>query len=148
MTAPDSDRVSDVAPAAARQRGVLVMDDTASIRQLLGEALRRRGFAVWLAEDGAAAVEACRRHREHIDLILMDVRMPGLDGPQALAAIRLFCPRVPCCFMSGDFGEYGAAELLELGARAVFAKPFRLADTIRTVEGLTAEPVAPPVIEA
>ena len=148
MTTTDGDRMPDVDVAAtapssavARKRGVLVVDNSAAVRDLLDDALRQFGFAVWLAEDGAAAVEAFRRHEEDIHAILMDVRMPGLNGPQALAAIRLFCPRVPCCFMTGDLGGYSGEDLMALGARAVLVKPFRIDDVARALDGLTAASV-------
>jgi CheY-like chemotaxis protein len=47
---------------------------------------------VWLAAGGQEALDLYQRHREAIDVVLLDVRMPGLDGPQTLAALRALNP--------------------------------------------------------
>ena len=63
--------------------------------------MRSHGLAVWLAADGPEAVELYRGHRDTIDVVLLDVQMPGLDGPATLTALREFDPGVLCCFMTG-----------------------------------------------
>jgi CheY-like chemotaxis protein len=108
-----------------RKQGVLVVDDEPAVRKLLQLSLERQGFAVWLAADGRQALELYERHRDRVDVVLLDVRMPGLDGPQTLAALRRLNPQVPCCFMTGDAGHYDTAELRARGAIRVFLKPFR-----------------------
>ena len=95
---------------------------------MLNDRLRQLGYSVWLAADGHEALDLYRNHCETIDVVLLDVRMPGLDGPQTLAALKEIAPQVRCCFMSGHFGRYSADELRELGAARVFEKPFRLAE--------------------
>ncbi len=129
-------RAEDPTAAAAppaRARGILVVDDEACVRGVLGAALRQRGFIVWLAADGLEAVELFDRHREAIDVIVLDVRMPGPDGPQTLGALRQLNATVPCCFMSGEPGRHTAQSLQDLGAAAVFAKPFPVVETAQTL---------------
>src|SRR3954470_11871134 len=75
-------------PAQGRRRGVLVVDDEECVRDVLDAMLRQQGFAVWLAADGWEALEVYRLHLAAIDLVLLDVRMPGLDGPATLTALR------------------------------------------------------------
>jgi two-component system, OmpR family, response regulator len=119
-----------VAPRGSqrRPRGILVVDDTEGIRALLDVGLQAAGFAVWLASGGRAGVAAYLKYGLDIDALLLDVRMPGWDGPKTLAAIRALNSDVPCFFMSGDLGLYSEAHLLDLGAAAVFQKPFRLGE--------------------
>jgi CheY-like chemotaxis protein len=95
--------------------------------------MRQQGFAVWLAAGGGEALDLYRRHRRAIDVVLMDVRMPGLDGPQTLAAIQELNPQVRCCFMSGGLGSYTERGLRDLGAAALIGKPFRLAEVVRAL---------------
>ncbi|MBY0456582.1 MAG: response regulator, partial [Gemmataceae bacterium] len=121
-----------------RPRGVLVVDDNEPVRSLLGVALGASGFAVWLAASGPEGLAVYHEHAAAIDLLLLDVRMPGWDGPATLAAIRAVAPHVPCCFMSGHTGEYTERELLTLGAMVVFPKPFRFGELIPFVRNLTA----------
>jgi DNA-binding NtrC family response regulator len=106
--------------------GVLVVDDEPLVRAMLQAVLQRQGFAVWLADGGRAALELYQQHRGHVAVVLLDVRMPGLDGPQTLALLRQADPEVVCCFMSGHSGPYSAQDLLALGALHVFDKPFRM----------------------
>lgn len=126
-----------------RPRGILVVDDNADIRAVLRAGLGHAGFAVWLAGDGREAVEVYRAHRPSVDLVLLDVRMPGWDGPDTLAALRESDPDVRICFMTGDAGRYTETDLLGLGALAVFRKPFRLGELADRLDQLMASPVEP-----
>src|SRR5262245_28789501 len=89
----------------ARRPGILVADDEACVREWLRAALQRHGFRVWLAADGEQAIDLYRRRRSEIVLVLLDVRMPVLNGPQTLARLRQMNPTVLCCFMSGNGAE-------------------------------------------
>jgi CheY-like chemotaxis protein len=122
--------------ADGRRHGVLVVDDQEGVRGVLELMLRQEGFAVWLAADGWEAIDLYRSRRAAIDLVLLDVRMPGLDGPATLTALRGLNPQVRCCFLSGDLGGYAEGELRDLGA-AVLPKPFRPADLALVVGRLT-----------
>jgi DNA-binding response OmpR family regulator len=104
------------------------VDDESVIRDLLQIALQQQGFVVWAAANGHEAVQLYQRHRQKIALVLLDVRMPGLDGPETLAALRHLDPAVVCCFMTGEAGAFTEAELLQQGAARVFPKPFALAE--------------------
>jgi CheY-like chemotaxis protein len=106
--------------------GVLVADDEHIVRSILQLGLGRAGFEVWVAPNGRAAIDLYREHRENIAVVLLDVRMPGLDGPQTLDALRRLNPDVLACFMSGNTGVYDPEELLERGAASVIDKPFHL----------------------
>ena len=125
--------------ASPRTYGILVADDEWTVRPVLSVALGGRGFALWLAADGHEALDLYRRHRETIDVVLLDVRMPGRDGPQTLAALREVNPRVRCCFMSGDLGRYTEPGLREFGAAAMFQKPFRVAEVTQLLWELASE---------
>ena len=113
---------------APRRPGVLVVDDEDCVRGALAAGLRREGYAVWLAADGQDGLAVYWSHHADIDVVLLDVRMPNLDGPQTLAALRELNPRVRCCFMSGNLGDYTESELRELGAAGLLHKPFPLAE--------------------
>jgi CheY-like chemotaxis protein len=106
---------------------VLVVDDDPSIRALFTLCLPSQGFAVWRAASGEEALEVYRQHASDIDVVLLDVRMPDLDGPHTLTRLRQLDPDVRCCFMSGDIGDYTEDDLFALGALDVVAKPFSLA---------------------
>lgn len=118
MTLPDA------ADQAAPKYGILIADDESRVRSLLNTSMQEQGFAVWLAADGQEAIDLYQRYRKHIDVVLLDVRMPGLDGPRTLAMLRDINPEIRCCLMSGDLGSHAETVLRSLGAAALIAKPF------------------------
>lgn len=103
---------------------VLVVEDEKAVLQMMDFALRHYGFAVRLAASGQEAIELYQRHYDTITLVLLDVQMPGLDGPGTLAALKEINPDVRSCFMSGHTGKYTDEDLLRMGAAHVFPKPF------------------------
>lgn len=109
---------------------VLVVDDLALVREVLRASLRCHGFQVRLAGDGREAIDLYRRDHNTIALVLLDVQMPGLDGPGVLTALRTIEPDVRAFFMTGDAGRYGEDDLLATGARRVFAKPLDIAAVV------------------
>jgi CheY-like chemotaxis protein len=112
---------------------VLVAADDAHVRAMLSLGLRQAGFDPLVAADGHEAVELLLRHRDDVRVVLLDVKMPGLDGPGALAQIRRIVPEVPCCFMTGDSERNSAERLLALGVACVIEKPFRLDEVLKTL---------------
>jgi DNA-binding response OmpR family regulator len=115
---------------------LLIVDDEEHVRSVLDLAMQQQGFVVWLASSGKEAIGLYRRHGQAIDMVLMDVRMPGLDGPQTLAALRQLNAQVRCCFMSGNLGSYTEWQLCNLGAIRVIRKPFHLAEITALLWGL------------
>jgi CheY-like chemotaxis protein len=116
--------------------GVLVVDDDPLLLNLISRVLKASAFSVWTASSGAEAVAAFREHHHEINVVLMDVRMPGQDGPATLAHLRRINPSLCCCFMTGHSGDYTTADLLAFGARYCFDKPFHLEDVAQTLRQL------------
>jgi len=110
-------------PPANGGRALLV-DDEASVSETLAELLARQGFDVSTAMDGHAAKQAL--DGEPFDIILSDLRMPGLDGPGLFAWLQgsrpELCGRVG--FVTGDVLGAGAARFLEESGRPYLEKPF------------------------
>jgi anti-anti-sigma factor len=134
--APESGGAQDTHPG-----GVLVVDDEPAVLFVLEAGLRHAGFEVWSAPDGRQAVELYRSRPGAIAVVLLDVRMPGMDGPRTLGALRGVCPAVRCCFMTGNPEPYTEEGLLQMGALQVFRKPVALEDvagTLRHVAGRSA----------
>jgi DNA-binding response OmpR family regulator len=109
-----------------RPAGILIVDDDGGVRRVVGAGLRFHGLAVWPAASGREATGIYREHRGAIGLVLLDVQMPGRDGPETLADLRALDPDVRVCFMTGNAGRYTDQDLVDLGALAVFAKPLNL----------------------
>ena len=140
-TAPTADeakqRVSNNEPDTDRcQFGVLIGDDDSFVRTMLRIGLQAYGFKIYLASNGQDAVEVYRQHRDSIDVVLLDIRMPGLDGPQALEAMRILNPEIRCCFMSGETGKYSSMSLDQWKPDHFFSKPFSLESLASTLARL------------
>lgn len=125
-----------------RKVSVLVIDDEDLVRSALHVILEMHGFQVAVAGSGEEAVEVYRCECQRIDLVLSDVRMPGLDGPQTFKVLRQIQPSIRCCFMSGDLGKYTEEELLRLGAMRVLSKPLNLLEVIPLLRQLATEPAS------
>jgi two-component system, OmpR family, response regulator len=139
-------QIDSLAQDASRIPGVLVVDDEHMVRILVQLCLERNGFEVWLASNGDEAIELYQDNKDCIDVVLLDVCMPGLDGPHTLAALRKLNPKVRACFMSGNLGAFRSEELIQLGAACVIAKPFHLNELAsqlwQLANGEVAEPQA------
>lgn len=115
---------------------VLVVDDEPVIREVAADALRDEGWTVLTAKDGRAALEVLDHNR--VDLVVMDVMMPILDGPKTYATMRdrEDFRRIPVVFMSAAIGR----EKLDPTIAGHLAKPFDLDDLIGVVEGIVGRP--------
>ena len=103
---------------------VLIVDDESDVRELLSKFLRRRGYEVDTASDGASAIEAIRDGQP--DIVLLDIRLPKMDGLSVLARLRDESDEVAIITMSGSADEDTARKSLELGAADFITKPFNL----------------------
>jgi CheY-like chemotaxis protein len=120
-----------------RGPGVLVVDDEYAVRVIVQLVLEDHGFQVWQADSGRAAIDLYRQHRDEITVVLVDISMPGLDGPRTLDALRQLNPEVVVAFMSGDLESYQANDLLGRGARCLIAKPCPVGDLVDIVRSLS-----------
>jgi DNA-binding response OmpR family regulator len=115
---------------------VLVVDDEPMVRDVLEQYLTREGFEVLTASNGAEALAVCLSQPGRVALALLDVRLPGLDGAETMAALRQEEAAVRCCLMGGLVEDAERERLLALGAAEVFVKPFDFAVLAGTLRGL------------
>jgi two-component system response regulator (stage 0 sporulation protein F) len=101
---------------------ILIVDDQFGIRVLLQEVLQKEGYAVFQAANGPAALDLAEQERP--DLILLDMKIPGMDGLEILRQLRR--REIPAkVLMMTAYGELDMIqEAMELGALAHFTKPF------------------------
>jgi two-component system cell cycle sensor histidine kinase/response regulator CckA len=79
----------------------LLVEDDSAVRALVSTALRRHGYRVVEAASGEQALAVAETVREHIDLILSDVVMPGMQGPELVAQLNVRGPQSKVLYMSG-----------------------------------------------
>lgn len=109
---------------APERRTILIAEDNRTLRTSLELGLSYRGFRVLAACDGSEAFELFRTSSTPVDLVLSDVNMPILDGPQLLNALRASTGSLRFCFMTGDSRPRNLSRLRSLGALEAFSKPF------------------------
>ncbi len=110
-------------PAAGRPR-VLVVDDEASIRDLLSKTLALAEYDVDLAPDGRTALERLRIMQ--YDLLITDLKMPGVDGLAVIREARRLKADIPVIIITGFSTEASAIEAVNLGVSGYLTKPFRV----------------------
>ena len=112
--------------AETHSPSILIIDDEPTLRDLLGQALRERGYAVSAAEDGRSAVEQVRNAR--FDVALCDLRMPGIDGLETLRQIKAINPDIEIIIITAHGTMESAIESLRQGAFDFLVKPVVLQD--------------------
>jgi excisionase family DNA binding protein len=110
-------------PSTDRPR-VLVVDDEASIRDLLAKTLALAEYDVDLAQDGRVALERLRS--QPYDLLITDLRMPGIDGLGVIREARRLRTDIPVIIITGYSSESSAIEAVNLGVSGYLTKPFRI----------------------
>jgi putative nucleotidyltransferase with HDIG domain len=117
---------------SAQTTRILIVDDEAPIRALLGEHLQQVGHQVKLAADGSAALEMLSKCE--FDLVLSDVRMPGMNGLELLAEIIRTCPGVGVLMLTACEDLTLAVNAMRIGALDYILKPFRLSEITTSVQ--------------
>ncbi|CAM8626674.1 CheY FOG, CheY-like receiver [Comamonadaceae bacterium] len=121
------------------KKTILSVEDTAGIRRLIRMTLEYMGFQVLEAADGEEGLSMAREHRP--DLVLMDVRMPGVSGLTACEVMRSDpeLRAIPVVMLSSAGGADDIAAGLESGAKAYLVKPFQPVELIELVTRLIEE---------
>jgi excisionase family DNA binding protein len=111
------------AGAPARPR-ILVVDDEASIRDLLAKTLALAEYDVDVAPDGRSALERMRMNP--YDLLIADLKMPGMDGLAVIREAKRYKADLPVIIITGFSSESSAIEAVNLGVAGYLTKPFRV----------------------
>ena len=112
-------------PAAAAERPrVLVVDDEASIRDLLSKTLALAEYDVDVAPDGRSAIDRLRMYP--YDLLIADLKMPGLDGLSVIREAKRYKSDLPVIIITGFSTESSAIDAVNLGVAGYLTKPFRV----------------------
>jgi two-component system cell cycle sensor histidine kinase/response regulator CckA len=126
-------RVDEEAPLAREERPrpllrgtetVLLVEDEASLRELLHEALEANGYSVLVARDGAEALKIADAHAGPIPIMVTDVIMPGMTGPKIVDLVAQTRPGIKVLYISGYSDESVVRHGLIGPGRAFLSKPF------------------------
>jgi signal transduction histidine kinase len=132
MTPVAAPAASRERPTAARHERILIIDDEEHIRSTLEEFISQSGYTVDTAGDGARGLELLGK--SSYDLVLCDLRMPGIDGAVVLEEASATHPATPVIVMTGHATIESAIHALRSGAYDYLRKPFTLSEIERTIE--------------
>jgi two-component system OmpR family response regulator len=121
---------------------ILVIDDEASIRQIVETRLKLAGYEVITAADGVEALEKAATYQP--DLIVLDIMMPELDGTELCRRLRAKGDRTPIIFLSSRDDEIDRVLGLELGGDDYVGKPFSPRELVSRVKAILRRGSAPP----
>ena len=106
---------ADSNPTEPRKQTIVLVEDEEMVRGLICEVLRREGYRVLACSNAAEGIETSKRYGPGIDLLLTDIVMPGMNGPEMAACIHKTLPRLRVVFMSG-YTEQALARAGEVDA--------------------------------
>jgi excisionase family DNA binding protein len=129
------------APPAMRQR-VLVVDDEASIRDLLAKTLALAEYEVDTAPDAASALDRLRAAGSEYGLLIADLKMPGMDGLSLIRQVKRLTPALPVIIITGFSTESAAIEAVNLGVAGYLTKPFRVPQVLAAAAKALGVPAA------
>ncbi len=119
------------------KKSILVVDDDPQIRNIIGEVLRVMGYPCEEANDGFEALELIRKER--FDIVVCDIRMPGMDGLQVMAEARKIWADMPFIIITGFVEEYLYDQVIEAGAHDFIQKPFTASEIKTKIDRILKE---------
>lgn len=125
-------------PEALLKETILLVDDEESVRAIVLKILRRAKYNVLEAENGEAALRVAEAHQGKIDLVITDMFMPGLRGPEVAQRLAMTRPGLRVLFMSG-YADQDLRTGVPAGANFL-NKPFSGADLAKAVEAVLKGP--------
>ena len=114
----------------AKQELILVADDDAVIREGLRRILSREGYQVETQPNGRLAMD--RLQEAAFDLLITDLKMPGMDGLTLIREARRLSPTLPVVIITAYSTEASAIEAINLGVHGYLTKPFRITKILGT----------------
>jgi len=115
---------------------ILVVDDEQEFLELMTNRMQKRGFTVSVASSGERALEEVER--ETFDAVVLDVKMPGIDGIEVLRRIKRIRPQLPVLLLTGHASVEAAMTGVETGAVDYLLKPVPINDLIMRLRDIVA----------
>ena len=125
---------SNLVPVDLEDKTVLIVDDEDDVREVTSEILQLSGLQTLTAANGMAALRLYAQHREQIDLVLLDLSMPGMTGEQVVKALWEIKPSLPIVLLSGYDEHEVSRRLGENRQMAFLQKPYTVEAIIATIE--------------
>ena len=129
-------RIAEKPPAVKSIRGsetIFIVEDEEDLREMAKMQLEILGYKVLIAEDGEEAVNIYKEEFEKIDLVILDMIMPKMNGPEVFQEFKIINPKVKTVITSGYSQDGKAAQILENGGIGFIQKPFKLENLTKII---------------
>ncbi|MGB6300642.1 MAG: response regulator, partial [Rivularia sp. (in: cyanobacteria)] len=113
---------------------ILVVDDEEAICEIIKTTLETYNFRVMTARDGIEAIAVYVQHKKEINIVLIDIMMPSLDGATAIRTLQQMNPQVKVIAMSGLVSTEAIAQSSNASIQGFLTKPFSSSDLLNTLE--------------
>jgi signal transduction histidine kinase/ActR/RegA family two-component response regulator len=121
-------------PIPSRKRGILIVEDELPLLTAVSKMLQRRGFSVNQASDGFSALEMFRKHKDQIDVLLLDLTLPGLSSHELLLEAQRLRPDLQVILTSAYGQESVADSFSGLNVAHFIQKPFAIDDLVSLLQ--------------
>ena len=116
-----------------RVKTILIIDDDISVCKVTENILKKLGFNVMVAFNGLEGIEVFKKNIEKINTVLLDMKMPYMDGEETLCNLRKIDKNLPVIMSSGYKEEYLKTSLEDRGLTSFIQKPYRVKDLMQTI---------------
>ena len=117
---------------------ILIVDDQQGIRLLLNEVFKKEGFTTYLAANGHDALKVAQENS--LDCVLLDMKIPGMDGLEILSRLKKDDPNLPVMMMTAYVEQHMMDRATELGVTKYFTKPFNIFEVRDEVKKILVTP--------
>src|SRR3954462_14157431 len=124
--------------SATQKRTILVVDDEAEIRKLVGAMVAQAGFTILTADSGEHALTLYKNNKGPIDLLITDVIAPGMSGPMLADKLSALQPDLKVLYISGYDNTHVVQKYVVERGHALLSKPFSVADLQAKVKEMLA----------
>ncbi len=132
LQASQATQVADEPAPASQVRGgsetILLVDDETIVTEAVGNLLKHLGYTVHIARSGQEAIELFKAQKEQIDLVILDMVMPGMSGSDTFDQLMAIDPAAKVILCSGYSADGQAAQILKRGCQGFMQKPFTLSE--------------------
>jgi CheY-like chemotaxis protein len=112
---------------------ILAVDDENKIIRLISESMGALGYNIISASDGQEAVKLFAQNKSDIDLVILDLMMPSMNGYEAFKEIKAIDPATKIILCTGYVADENVQEMLNNGVKGLLKKPYRIEDLSRAV---------------
>ena len=129
-------------PLSEGPKRVLIVDDEEGIRDLLSRTLALENYDVQAVSDGISALHQLQETGEPFNLVIADLRMPGMDGLTLIREVKQINPQLPIIIITGFSSESSAIEAVNLGVAGYLTKPVGIPQVLAAAAKALGQPAA------